>query len=256
MRFLILFLLTVVFGGCSVVSGSGNRSDSRSTRAITNVINSYDRKHSVPAEADAPKIRVEEVPVSSVTHIPAIATPKRAEVKQFIRFYASDGRSFISDGLQRRPKYLPLIEKILAEYNLPMELANVPFLESRYLNHARSPQGAAGMWQFMSPTAKRYGLEVNWLKDERLEVEQATHAAAKLFVELYDMLDNWDLVLAAYNSGIGTVSRAIRSAGTRDFFELSQQGYFGKETREYIPKFHAISEIMRNRRAYGFANYR
>ena len=108
---------------------------------------------------------------------------------------------------------------------------------------ALSRVGACGLWQFMLPTGKSYGLEINSLIDERRDPEKATEAACKYFKDMYAIYGDWNLVLAAYNCGPGNVNKAIRrSGGKTDFWEIFQ--YLPKETRSYVPLFVAANYIM------------
>jgi len=188
---------------------------------------------------------------SKLPEIPKVDAP---EVSRFFDFYSSGpGRTLIEEGMGRREFYAPQLSKIMLEYGLPRELVNLPFLESRYLTKARSPSGAVGMWQFMRDTARSYGLTVSFFSDERTDVERASRAAAVHLRDLYDTFEDWNLALAAYNGGIGRVQDAVKNAGTRDFFELARGGYLPKETREYVPKFLAITKVVEGFNANGLA---
>ena len=108
-------------------------------------------------------------------------------------------------------------------------------------------------WQFVPTTARAYGLTVAPGKDERLHVRKSSHAAARLLGDLYEEFNDWQLALAAYNAGVGRVKRAIQSAGTRDFFELVEQGAISKETAEFVPRVLAVAAILRNPANFGFS---
>lgn len=175
-----------------------------------------------------------------------------AEVDAAVERYLAEHRLHLEEMLERRNDFLPIVEPVFRRYALPIELINIGLLESGFRHIARSPRGAAGVWQFVPSTARSLGLKVNILVDERLDVSRSTDAAARHFVELFDRFDDWRLVVAAYNSGVGTVSRAIKSGGTRDFFRLARQGYFRQETTDFVARFLAITKICRNAEAYGF----
>ena len=108
---------------------------------------------------------------------------------------------------------------------------------------ALSRVGASGLWQFMLPTGKSYGLEINSLVDERRDPKRATEAACAYFKDMYAIYGDWNLVMAAYNCGPGNVNKAIRRAGgKRDFWAIFP--YLPRETRSYVPLFIAASYIM------------
>lgn len=139
--------------------------------------------------------------------------------------------------------YSPLFEKTLEKYNIPKELKYLAIVESNLNSRITSSAGAQGLWQFMPATGRMYDLAKNTLYDERNDPVKSTEAAARYLKDLYDHLGNWELVLAAYNSGPGTVDRAIGRQETRNFWELSK--VLPKETRNYIPKFIAINYVMK-----------
>jgi membrane-bound lytic murein transglycosylase D len=139
--------------------------------------------------------------------------------------------------------YFPLVEQILDEHNLPLELKYLAIVESALNPTAVSRVGASGFWQFMLPTGKSYGLEINSLVDERRDPVKATHAACRYFEDMYDIYQDWHLVLASYNCGPGNVNKAIRRAGGKmDFWQIYQ--YLPRETRSYVPLFIAASYVM------------
>ena len=117
-------------------------------------------------------------------------------------------------------RYLPYILQEVAKRNLPAELALLPVIESALDPYAFSPYGASGLWQFMRPTAKQYGLQMNSYYDGRRDVIASTQAALDFLEDLHRRFDDWSLALAAYNAGGGTVSKAIRKGRTKDFFAL------------------------------------
>ncbi len=174
-----------------------------------------------------------------------IEVPDRKEIKRFIRFYLSRKRS-IESALRRAKLYEPYIKPVLSKYGLPSELALLPVIESSFNPFAVSRSGAAGIWQFMPATARRYGLRVGSLVDERFDVQKSTEAAAKYLRDLYDMFGNWELALAAYNCGEGCVQRRT---GGRDFWIT--QAKLPAETRNYVPSFFAVLLLARDPQKYG-----
>ncbi len=163
-------------------------------------------------------------------------------VKQWIQFYSKNtaSRRYL---LGISQYYMPLIEQILDKYDLPLELGYLPIIESALNPRARSRSGAVGLWQFMYPTGKMYGLEINSYVDERMDVLKSTEAAAKYLRDMYKIFGDWTLSIAAYNSGAGNVKKAIkRSGGKTNFWEIYP--YLPRETRGYIPAYIAALYSM------------
>ncbi len=147
----------------------------------------------------------------------------------------------------RMQRYLPYIFSQIQEKGLPAELTLLPVVESALDPYAFSPYGASGLWQFMRPTAKQYGLRINDSYDGRRDVIDATDAALTFLQDLHKRFDDWQLALAAYNAGGGTVSKAIRKSQHRDFFRLR----LSRETRSYVPRLLALSAIIAEPEAFG-----
>jgi len=176
--------------------------------------------------------------------------PERNErVEKWMSYYTGRGRDVFQKWLSRSGNYMDLLTQNLRAEGVPEELANLVFVESGFNMHARSVARAVGPWQFIRGTAKLFGLEITPYVDERRDPELATRAAAKYLRRLYEMFDgSWPLALAAYNSGEGTVLRAIKRQGTNDFWSLN----LPRETREYVPQFMAAMEIASDPERYGF----
>ena len=147
----------------------------------------------------------------------------------------------------RMQRYLPYIYQEVTARNLPTELVLLPIIESALDPYAFSPYGANGLWQFMRPTAKQYGLVMTEHYDGRRDVVASTKAALDFLEDLYRRFDDWPLALAAYNAGGGTVSKALRRSDSRDFFRQR----LPRETKAYVPRLLAISAIVANPEAYG-----
>jgi membrane-bound lytic murein transglycosylase D len=141
---------------------------------------------------------------------------------------------------------------VFKQKGLPEELVFTAMIESGFDPLAVSRAGAKGLWQFMAPTARRYGLRVdNWL-DERLDPEKSTVAAARHFLDLYAVFGSWNLVQAAYNAGERTVMEAIKSMGTSDFWALTRGPRLADETKNFVPAIQAATLIAREPERYGF----
>lgn len=173
-------------------------------------------------------------------------------VENFIKMYVGRKRSVFEVGLSRYGKYIPAIKNIFRQYGLPQELAYLSIVESNLNPRAVSKANAVGIWQFMRYTGKLYGLKSDLYYDERLNVEKASHAAAQHLRDLFFTFHSWELALAAYNSGAGNVRKAIkrniRLKKPIDFWALR----LPRETRGYVPAFHAVAHVLANPRKYGF----
>ncbi|WP_019037673.1 lytic transglycosylase domain-containing protein [Psychroflexus tropicus] len=135
--------------------------------------------------------------------------------------------------------YFPMFEATFDKYDIPLEMKYLALVESALNPRAKSRVGATGLWQFMYPTGKMYDLDVSSYVDERMDPVASTEAAAKYLKALYTMFDDWDLALAAYNSGPGNVSKAIRrSGGETNYWKLRR--YLPRETAGYVPSFQAM----------------
>jgi len=166
-----------------------------------------------------------------------------AEVKRRIKQYTVQQRNMSEILLGRSSIYFPIFEDIFLEKGLPLDLKYLSVVESGLRPVATSRSGAAGLWQFMRPTGRMMGLKINRTIDERRDVEKSTEAAAEYLLHLYERFDDWTLAIAAYNCGPGNLRKAIRrSGGKRNFWEIKK--YLPRETREYVPKFIAISYVM------------
>ncbi len=138
--------------------------------------------------------------------------------------------------------YFPVFEEYLDRAGMPLELKYLAVVESALNPSARSRAGAVGLWQFMMPTGKMFGLDVTSYVDERHDVYQSTEAACKYLKYLYGLYDNWELALAAYNCGPGNVNKAIRrSGGVKDYWKIYD--HLPRETRGYVPAFIAVNYI-------------
>ncbi len=139
----------------------------------------------------------------------------------------------IRAAVERVDRLRPTIEPILHEEGVPTELSAVVLVESGGLPMVYSPKGARGIWQFMPDTARRYGLVISAVRDDRLDLTRSTHAAGRYLRDLYQQFGDWQLVFAAYNAGEGAVERALGRVGQHDFTAL--QHALPQETRNYVP---------------------
>jgi membrane-bound lytic murein transglycosylase D len=161
----------------------------------------------------------------------------------FINFFTIRNREYTRLMLRRKDLYFPLFEKYLAQYNLPEELKYLSIIESGLNPRAVSRASAVGLWQFMSFTGRYFDLHNDWYFDDRMDPEKSTEAACRYLSQLYSIFHDWELALAAYNSGPGTVKRAIRRSGRKKtFWEI--YNYLPRETRSYVPQYVAIIYAM------------
>lgn len=164
-------------------------------------------------------------------------------LERFIRVYLKNRRDDLSNLMGKAQYYFPMFEEYLDKYDLPLEIKYLAIVESALIPNANSPSGAKGIWQFMLGTGKQYGLDVNSYVDERYSPIKSTEAACKYLSSLYRTFKDWDLALAAYNSGPGNVNKAIkRGGGNRNYWEIRQ--YLPQETRSYVPAFYATYYIF------------
>jgi len=175
------------------------------------------------------------------------------DVRRFLdRFQTGDRRAVVERWLVRAGRYLPMVLDVFKQKGLPEDLVFTAMIESGFDPLAASRAGARGIWQFMAPTARRYGLRVDRWLDERLDPEKSTAAAARHFVDLYAVFGSWNLAQAAYNAGERTVAEAIHAMGTTDFWALTRGRRLKDETKNYVPAIQAATLIAREPERYGF----
>ena len=157
--------------------------------------------------------------------------PYNEIVRKFIDMYAGRLRNQVAFMLSACNFYMPIFEEALDAYGLPLELKYLPIIESALNPSAVSRAGACGLWQFMLATGKIYGLESNSLVDERRDPIKATWAAARYLKDMYDIYKDWNLVIAAYNCGPGTINKAIRRSGGKTDYLGNLQLSAQRDTR-------------------------
>lgn len=169
-------------------------------------------------------------------------------LKQLNRYVGTvEGRSFMRKSLQRMESYRDLVTQKLNEYRVPLELMAVPIVESGYQNLSQKKNQktkAAGLWQFIAPTARVYGLRVSEQADDRLSADLLTDAAARYLLSNHLRFKDWRLSLMAYNLGEQALQRAIIKNGTKDPWELIENG--AENDRDYLPKVIAAIVVMKN----------
>ena len=160
--------------------------------------------------------------------------------------------------LVRMGRYRTMVEEEIRRRKLPLSLLYLPIVESWYSPRAVSWVGAAGLWQFMAPTARGMGLQVDRLMDQRRDPFLSTPRALDYLAELRDRFGSWFLALAAYNGGPGRMQRILRSlegeGEGHDGLFLTIRSRLPRETRNFVPRFLAVARIARNPGAYGFGD--
>jgi membrane-bound lytic murein transglycosylase D len=185
--------------------------------------------------------------------IPPYHVEDNHDVRRFLdRYQTGYRRAVVERWLERAGRYLPMLLNVFKQKGLPEELVFTAMIESGFDPLAVSRAGAKGLWQFMAPTARRYGLRVDQWMDERLDPEKSTAAAARHFIDLYAVFGSWNLAQAAYNAGERTVLEAIRAMGTSDFWALTRGHRLADETKNFVPAIKAATLIAREPERYGF----
>jgi membrane-bound lytic murein transglycosylase D len=148
---------------------------------------------------------------------------------------------------KRAHRWFPVMEPILKQYGVPEDFKYLAVIESGLINSV-SPSGAVGYWQILEPTAKELGLEVNTEVDERYHVEKSTAAACRFLRDAYEKLGSWEMAAAAYNMGLGGVSKQMKRQNTSNYYDL----ILGSETSRYVFRIIAAKLILENPTRYGF----
>lgn len=162
-------------------------------------------------------------------------------ITSYTEKYLKSHHKTITTVQDRSKKVFPLIDNVLDQNKIPKELKYLAVIESALNNQARSKVGAVGPWQFMSYTGKEMGLVVNKNRDDRKDWMRSTGAAAKYLIKLYEELDDWLLVVAAYNSGPRPVLRAIQKTGSTNFWDIKE--FLPRETQGHVLAFIATATI-------------
>ncbi len=192
-----------------------------------------------------------QLPDVAPEHEKEIPVVLNARVMHYMNYFQNRGRKSFSIWLARSGKYIPNMRQILQQRGMPTDLVYLAMIESGFNVKARSHAAAVGPWQFIKPTAKRYGLRVDSWVDERMDPKKSTEAAANYLSDLYAMFQNWELAAAGYNCGEDRVQNAIDKYQINDFWQISQFT-LPKETKNYVPKLMAALIIAKDPAKYGF----
>lgn len=182
-----------------------------------------------------------------------------ADVTKQYRYYLRQGRAHMQASVRRSEKYLPYAREVFHKRGMPKDLAYLAIVESGYRTDAKSHAGAVGAWQFIPGTGKNFGLHQDGWTDERMDFYEATEAAADYLRKLHTKFQDWPTAIAAYNAGEGKMKRALDASGSRNFFEVRERNetlpydlQLREETKQYVPRFLAVTKIMRNLKALNF----
>ena len=246
-RFLLILCLLVFLAGC----GSHSKKPSRPQAALEPEISELD---ALKNSRGRPLTDAERQALEYKAGIAFHLTPEETrEEKLFLQYFTGEKHGVVQSWMTRSEPYLEYVRAVLASHRLPQDLLALPYIESGYNVMAVSSSGAGGMWQFMPVTAKRFGLTVDWWLDERRDPYLATVAAARYLKALHGQFGDWQLALAAYNAGEGSISRAMNATGKQSFKALaSSSSSMRDETRHYVPKFLAMLKITQNAKRLGF----
>lgn len=188
-----------------------------------------------------------------------LSSTAMADVTKQYKFYLHKGKKNIKASIKQCEKYLPYTREIFANKGMPKDLAYLAIVESGYRTKAKSPVGAAGAWQFMKRTGTAFGLDQDSWTDDRLDVYEATEAAATYLSKLFQEFRDWPTAIAAYNAGEGKMRRAMAASGGKNFFEVRDRNEtlddklkLREETKQYVPRFLAVVKIMRNLKTLNF----
>jgi soluble lytic murein transglycosylase-like protein len=181
-----------------------------------------------------------------------VPVARNKEVRAYLVYFTTERKQVMQQYLARSTRYLPLIREIFQEHGLPEDLAYLAMIESGFNPYAYSPAHASGMWQFISGTGRRYGLDINNYVDERRDPVKSTHAAAKYLLDLYKQFGSWYLAAASYNCGEGRVQREIDGSNHKNFWDLSANQCLPNETKNYVPQMIAATIIAKNPEKFGF----
>ena len=225
----------MLLAGCSTLSKSGSSKDKTSDNAAIAAEQVADLSDS-GSDLDSLPIEVNK------------------SVLQWIDYFQGVGRPHMERYLQRSTRYSPIMKKILKDNGLPEDLIYIALIESGFSSTAKSTASAVGYWQFIKPTGKRYGLQIDSYVDERRDFVRSTQAAADYYKGLYNLFGNWYLAIASYNVGENRVKNVVMKYHTRDFWKLARENKLPDETTNYVPKFLAARLIAKAPEKYGFAD--
>jgi len=243
MRYIFVFVCFVIVSGCAHIEGS-KVVDQGKPEALREMVKQENNEYTLST------LKVNGVTLENVNFdLPIVVN---TQVEKWVDFFTGRGRRAFTRYLERSDYFIPYIEKILTEHQMPQDLVYLAMIESGFNNHARSHARAVGPWQFIRSTARIFGLKVDWWVDERKDISKSTLAAVAYLKRLHKMFGTWELATASYNAGEAKVSRAVRRYGSYDYWSLTRHRFLRPETRNYVPKLMAAAIIAKNRTQFGF----
>jgi membrane-bound lytic murein transglycosylase D len=193
-------------------------------------------------------------PAEQTGGTPSIDGLDRSLTRQHVlRYTGRAGLAYLEKVMEQAGPYLAFIRQEVEARNMPPEFVYLPVIESDFQPAAVSRSGAAGLWQFMRNSISGYGMGITDYVDERMDFWKSTQGALQKLEDNYRQLGDWPLALAAYNAGLGAVSRLVNQTGIRDYWTLAERRLLKTETVNYVPKLLAVSHILSNPRRYGLS---
>ncbi len=198
-----------------------------------------------PVPANVLQLRPAEPAMAAPAARSEIAIPWNGAVESALRTFIT--QRGISIAFERARRYGAHVREIFGVFGVPADMLSLALVESGFNPHATSPDDAAGIWQLLDSTARRYNIRITPWVDERRDPDKSTRAAARYLADLYHRFKSWPLVLAAYNAGPGLVQRAMREQHTNDIWSL----HLPAETQRLVANTLAMMVIWRQPGEYG-----
>ena len=222
---------------------------------ISSYINLYADDNRPMRTAPSAAVSIQTNPSTFIPAENSLLTEKALSqplTQRYIAQYTSPhGIATLKEALERGKYYIPFIMEEVARRGLPPELAWLPIIESGFIITARSRSGAVGLWQFMLNSISGYNMRVNDTLDERRDFIRSTMGALQKLTNEHRSLNDWELTLAAYNSGFNAVTRAMNTSGISDYWELCGRNLLGTETIHFVPKLIAAAYVVSQPRRFG-----
>lgn len=241
-------VLVVAVGAAGVIAANGTLLDRNEGAPMTRILAA-----SVPANGAVAQVLGKDSSTQVAFDIPNL---DHVMVDKWIARFTGSMKSSLETYIVRMDKYDDMIEEKAVARGLPKDLVFMAMIESGGLPTAKSQVAARGLWQFMAPTARQYGLTVRGKNDERIDPEKSTDAALEYLGDLHKRFGSWYLAAAAYNVGQGRVARVMKEVtgstkGTdADYYRIASR--LPQETRDYVPKMIAAARIAKDPAKYGF----
>ncbi|MDL2279668.1 LysM peptidoglycan-binding domain-containing protein [Desulfovibrio sp. OttesenSCG-928-G11] len=258
-KHLVPLLFSVLFCMLAALAGCGGRSDG--TGKYRTDLEEMMPIPYTPRDDGQPLSASELHAFKTVSDLDRHLSEEEAHIVELhFKFFVHQNRRTMERFIERSARFLPYIKKVFNERGIPNDISYLCMVESGGNPNAVSRAGAAGLWQFMPFTGRKFGLMQNKWIDERRDPYKATFAASDYLLKLYGDFANWHLAVAAYNAGEGKIGKAVAGTGAKDFFDLcrldgclEERARLRDETRDYVPRLIAVAKIMRNLKRLGFS---